>query len=223
MMGNLLLASWSPWYPKFTGLLLLIALMGHLLLAFPLAGRRAIVAQLLLLQLTEMLHKLLDLPALLGAVAPRVVHREPWTALITAKGLLWLLVMAVGAPASGLLLLAFFVFLFLFLLLLAAAASTTGLLAFPTSGVGWECQAHPSVALTHLSARLKSSETSCTSCVANFSSIFSSLTPYRKARTTEALEMWGMVFRTWENCWMKDHSDSLGRCYTTWRSTSLPR
>jgi hypothetical protein len=115
MMGNLLLASWSP---KFPGLLLLVALMGHLLLAFPLAGWRAIVAQQLLLQLTKMLHELLDLTALFGAMVPGVVHQEPWTTLIATRGLSWLLVVVVGAPASGLLLLAFFFFIFLFLPLL---------------------------------------------------------------------------------------------------------
>jgi hypothetical protein len=30
--------------------------------------------------------------------------------------------------------------------------------------------------------------------MANFLSIFSSLTPYQNATTTEALEVWGMVF-----------------------------
>jgi hypothetical protein len=28
--------------------------------------------------------------------------------------------------------------------------------------------------------------------------------PYRNATTTKALKMQGMVFRTWENRWMKD-------------------
>jgi hypothetical protein len=68
-------------------LLLLLALVGNLLLTFPLAGRRAIVARLLLLLLTELLRELLDLLALLGTVAPRVVHRAPWTALVATKGL----------------------------------------------------------------------------------------------------------------------------------------
>jgi hypothetical protein len=48
-------------------------------------------------------------------------------------------------------------------------------------------------------AKLKSLEMSYTSCVANFSNIFSYLTPCRKATTTKALEMRGMVFQTWEN------------------------
>jgi hypothetical protein len=42
---------------------------------------------------------------------------------------------------------------------------------------GVECQARPSAALAHLSARAKSVVTVSTSCVANFSSIFSSRTP----------------------------------------------
>jgi hypothetical protein len=77
------------------------------------------------------------------------------------------------------------------------------------------------MALAHLSTRLKSSAKSCTSCVVSFPSIFFSLTPHQNAMMTEALEMRGMVFLTWENCWMKERSDSP-RCYcTTWRSASL--
>jgi hypothetical protein len=86
------------------------------LLAFPLARRCAIVVRLLLLLLTELLRELLNLPALLGVVAPRVVHRAPRTALITTKALQRSIV---GAPTSDLLFLpAFFFFLFLFLFLL---------------------------------------------------------------------------------------------------------
>jgi hypothetical protein len=54
---------------------------------------------------------------------------------------------------------------------------------------GAECHARPSVALAHLSARAKSVETVSTSCVANFSNIFSSRTPWRKAVMMEASEM----------------------------------
>jgi hypothetical protein len=50
-------------------LLLVIALTGNVLLAFPLAGRCAITAGLLLLLLMELLCKLLDLTALLGTAA----------------------------------------------------------------------------------------------------------------------------------------------------------
>jgi hypothetical protein len=42
---------------------------------------------------------------------------------------------------------------------------------------GTECHTRPSAALAHLSARAKSVVTVSTSCVANFSSIFSSCTP----------------------------------------------
>jgi hypothetical protein len=104
-------------------LLLLVALVGNLLLAFPLAGRHAVVARLLLLLLAELLHELLDLPALLDVVVPRVVHRVPWTALIAVGGLSWSLVATwAAAPtnrssSSGFLLSAFFFSLFLFLLL----------------------------------------------------------------------------------------------------------
>jgi hypothetical protein len=49
-----------------------------------------------------------------------------------------------------------------------------------TLDYGVECHARPSAALAHLSARAKSVVTVSTSCVANFSSIFSSRTPGRK-------------------------------------------
>jgi hypothetical protein len=66
-------------------LLLLVAVGGNLLLAFPLLGRRAIASWLLLLLLAELLRKLLDILALLCTVAPGVVYRAPWTALIAAE------------------------------------------------------------------------------------------------------------------------------------------
>jgi hypothetical protein len=61
--------------------------------------------------------------------------------------------------------------------------------------------ARPSAALAHLSARAKSVGTVSTSCVANFSNIFSSRTPCRKAVMMEASEIRGIVPRTlvkWE-------------------------
>jgi hypothetical protein len=69
-------------------LLLLVAFGGNLLLTFPLLGRRAIMARLLLLLLTELLRQLLDLSALLHVVPPGVVYWAPWTTLIVAEGLL---------------------------------------------------------------------------------------------------------------------------------------
>jgi hypothetical protein len=61
---------------------------------------------------------------------------------------------------------------------------------------GAECHARPSSALAHLSARVKSVETVSTSCVANFSNIFSSRTPWRKVVMMEASEIRGIVSRT---------------------------
>jgi hypothetical protein len=52
-------------------LLLVVALMGNVLLAFLLVGRWAVMVRLLLI---ELLHELLDLPALLSAVTPGFVH-----------------------------------------------------------------------------------------------------------------------------------------------------
>jgi hypothetical protein len=49
--------------------------------------------------------------------------------------------------------------------------------AWATPVCGAECPARPSAALAHLSARANSVVTVSTSCVANFSSIFSSCTP----------------------------------------------
>jgi hypothetical protein len=54
-----------------------ITLMGNFLLAIPLAGRRVVLARLLLLLLAELLHELLDLPTLLGTMVPGVMHRAP--------------------------------------------------------------------------------------------------------------------------------------------------
>jgi hypothetical protein len=68
-------------------LLLLVALGGNLLLAFPLLGRCAIAVWLLLLLLTELLYELLDVPALLCAVVPRVVYQALRTTLVAAGGL----------------------------------------------------------------------------------------------------------------------------------------
>jgi hypothetical protein len=68
-------------------LLLLVALGGNLLLAFPLLGRCAIVVWLLLLLLTELLYELLDVLALLCAVVLRVVYRALRTTLVAAEGL----------------------------------------------------------------------------------------------------------------------------------------
>jgi hypothetical protein len=76
---------------------LIIALSGNVLFAFLLAGRRAVTVELLLLLLTELLRELLDLSALLGAVAPRVVHRALQPTLVAIGGLAWSLVTAWAA------------------------------------------------------------------------------------------------------------------------------
>jgi hypothetical protein len=81
--------------------LLVIALIGNLVLAFLLVGRRVITARLLLLLLAELLCELLDLPALLSVVAPGVVHHAPWPTLVAAGGLARsLLATWVVAPTS---------------------------------------------------------------------------------------------------------------------------
>jgi hypothetical protein len=68
-------------------ILLLVALLDDMLLALPMPRRHAITTCLLLLLLTELLRELLDFPAHLRAVVPRVLYRAPRTALITIGGL----------------------------------------------------------------------------------------------------------------------------------------
>jgi hypothetical protein len=74
-----------------------------------------------------------------------------------------------------------------------AWAPALGVLSPFATWAAEECQARPSAALAHLSARLKSVDTSWTSLVVSFFTIFSSLTPWRNATTTEVLEIRGMV------------------------------
>jgi hypothetical protein len=85
---------------------------------------------------------------------------------------------------------------------------------------GAECHAQPSAALAHLSARAKSVETVSTSCVANFSNIFSSRTPWRKAVMMEASEMRGIVSRTLVKREMNVQRVSPGSYLTAWRWAS---
>jgi hypothetical protein len=66
-------------------LLVLVLLWIHLLFVLPLAGRHATLEWLLLLLLAELLCELLDFPALLDAVAPRVVHQAPRPFIVTVK------------------------------------------------------------------------------------------------------------------------------------------
>jgi hypothetical protein len=82
---------------------------------------------------------------------------------------------------------------------------------------GAECHARPSAALAHLSDRVKSVVMVSTSRVANFSNIFLSRTPYRKAVIMEASEMRGIVPRTLVKREMKARRVSLGSCLTAWR------
>jgi hypothetical protein len=54
----------------------------------------------------------------------------------------------------------------------------------------------PGTTLAHLTAKLKSLATSWMSRLVTFSSIFSSLTPWQNATTTDALEIRGIVLQT---------------------------
>jgi hypothetical protein len=130
------------------------------------------LALLQLLLLTELFRKLLGLPTLLDVVVLGVVHRALLDALIIVGRLMWVLVLAsVGGNPHQLLQLQWWEHW-------PAAcpcsrpswavASALGLLTFPTSRAGCECQERPSTAMVHLSAMLRSSKTSCTSRVANF-------------------------------------------------------
>jgi hypothetical protein len=82
---------------------------------------------------------------------------------------------------------------------------------------GVECHARPLAALAHLSARVKRVEIVSTSCVANFSNIFSSRTPWWKAVMMEASDIRGMVPRTLVKREMKARRVSPGSCLTAWR------
>jgi hypothetical protein len=94
-------------------LFVLVLLKIHLLFTLPLAGRRAILAQLLLL-IMELFCKLLDFPALSNAMVPRFMHRALCAIVVAAGHLTRVLVIsrattplaavaaaAVGAPTSG--------------------------------------------------------------------------------------------------------------------------
>jgi hypothetical protein len=61
-----------------------------------------------------------------------------------------------------------------------------------------------------------------TSCVANFSSIFLSCTPCRKAVMMEALEIRGIVPRTLVKREINFWRVSLGSYLTAWRWASTP-
>src|SRR6185312_8839460 len=87
---------------------------------------------------------------------------------------------------------------------------------------GAECHARPSAALAHLSAREKSVVMLSTSCIASFSSIFSSRTPWRKAVIIDASDIRGIVPRTLVKCEMKARSVFPGFCLTAWRCASTP-
>ena len=87
---------------------------------------------------------------------------------------------------------------------------------------GAECHARPSASLAHLSARAKSVVTVSTSCVANFSNIFSSRTPWQKAMMMEASEIRGIVPHTLVKREINARRVSPGSCLTAWRWASTP-
>jgi hypothetical protein len=87
---------------------------------------------------------------------------------------------------------------------------------------GAECHAQRSAALAHLSARAKSVVIVSTSCVANFSNIFSSRTPWWKAVMMEASEIRGIVPRSLVKREMNVRRVYPGFCLTAWRWASTP-
>jgi hypothetical protein len=60
------------------------------------------------------------------------------------------------------------------------------------------------------------------SCVANFSNIFSSRTPWRKAVMMEASEIRGIVPHTLVKLEINVRRVSPGSCLTAWRWASTP-
>jgi hypothetical protein len=82
-------------------LLLLLSLGADLLFALLLTGRHAFMAQLLFHLFTVFLCELLDFPALLDVVVPRVVHRALCATVVVVLRLTWVLVIVwVMAPTS---------------------------------------------------------------------------------------------------------------------------
>jgi hypothetical protein len=73
-------------------LLFLVFLRVHLLFALPLVGRRVIMARLLRLLLTDLLHELFDFLACLGAMALGVMHRASHTAVVVVERMTGVLV-----------------------------------------------------------------------------------------------------------------------------------
>jgi hypothetical protein len=143
----------------------------------------------LLAPLADALREIDNLVTLHGTVVTVGVYRA-WAAVTPLWP--WALVALVSAPitaattgaADGDLSEPRF---FFFFLPSWATAPEPPVWATPVYGV--ECHARPSVALAHLSARAKSLVAVSTSCVANFSSIFSSCTPWQKAVMMEASEI----------------------------------
>jgi hypothetical protein len=111
-------------------------------------------------------------------------------------------------------------FFFFFFLLSWMMAPEPPVWATPVCGA--ECHARPSAALAHLSTRAKSVVIVSTSCVANFSNIFSSHTPWRKAVMMEASEIRDIVPHTLVKREINTRRVSLGSCLTVWRWASTP-
>jgi hypothetical protein len=163
------------------------------------------------------------LAALRGTVATVGVYRAQADATPLRS---WAFVVVAPAPGrscndqSGGSRLLVVAILLLFLLLVPGAALKPPGWAAPVCGA--KCHAWPSAALAHLTARAKSVGTVSTSCVANFSSIFLSRTPCRKAVMRESSEIRGIVPRTLVKREMNFRRVSRGSCLTAWRWASTP-
>jgi hypothetical protein len=122
--------------------------------------------------------KINDLTTLHGVVATIGVHRA-WAAVTLLRP--WALVAIVPAPGRGYNHQSGGPRLLVVMVLLLFLLTVSGTAPEPPDWValvcGAKCYARPSTALAHLSARAKSVGTVSTSCVANFSNIFSSRTP----------------------------------------------
>jgi hypothetical protein len=122
------------------------------------------MAWLLLLLLTKLLRRLLDLPALLSAVVLGFMHRALWTTLIAAGWLTWVLVTAWTTPPTsrcsyygGSTVQQLFLVAILLLLFTAALGSSIcmGLVSLPYL---WSRLCMPSVALCSPGAFLRQAE-----------------------------------------------------------------
>jgi hypothetical protein len=170
------------------------------LFALLLAGRHTFLAWLLLLFI-ELFCEFLDLLTLTRVVAHRVVHRALGAIVVAARRFRGALVTSwatapptITAAAVGCCHRPFLLVVLSFVVISALSGGPCiGLAILPFHRGRWGVSGTALCGPSTLVRQAESSMISYMSCVTSFSSIFSSLTPWRNATTTEALEIRGMV------------------------------